>query len=119
LNPTDKSILNRIRQLSAAERKSVEDYIDFLLSRQLTEISKVSTLPLDIPRPDSESVVRAMQRLTKNYPMLDTKHLFSEASSLMSQNVLQGRPAAQVINDLEALFLSYYQQYSSSPHQTK
>ena len=110
MNPKEKSILKRYRQLSEEQRQSFEDYLDFLLSRQTPAAqSEVVDIPLDIERPPDETVIKAMRRLTKTYPMLETGELFSEASSLMSQNVLQGRPANEVIDDLELLFKKHYE----------
>lgn len=68
----------------------------------------VPSEPQPIPRPDQESVIKAMQRLRATYPMLDAAILLDEASLLMSQHVLQGRAAVEVIDDLEVLFRSHY-----------
>jgi precorrin-3B methylase len=61
-----------------------------------------------IPRPEQESVIKAMQRLRATYPMLDAAILLDEASTLMSQHVIQGREAKAVIDDLEKLFRRHY-----------
>lgn len=65
---------------------------------------------LSIPRPEQESVVQAMKRLTKTYPMIDTEKLLHQAGDLMGQHLMQARPAPEVIDDLEALFRQYYEQ---------
>jgi len=67
--------------------------------------------PLDIPRPEEESVVAAMRRLTQTYPMIERDALLDRASSLMMAHMLQGRPAADVIDELETLFSQHYQHY--------
>lgn len=51
-----------------------------------------------------------MKRLTKTYPMLETEDLFTEASSLMTQHVMRGREAMEVIDELEQLFREHYDQ---------
>ena len=56
-----------------------------------------------------ESVVGAMRRLRRSYPMLDVDALFHRASALMSEHVLQGRPAQSVIDDLEEIFRAHYE----------
>jgi hypothetical protein len=43
--------------------------------------------------------------------MLERGDLLHEASSLMSAHVLQGRAAAQVIDELEDLFARHYAAY--------
>ncbi|MDH5633253.1 MAG: Crp/Fnr family transcriptional regulator [Gammaproteobacteria bacterium] len=66
--------------------------------------------PLAIPRPEQESVVQAMKRLTNTYPMINTEMLLHKAGDLMGQHLMQARPAPEVIDDLEALFRQYYEQ---------
>jgi len=56
------------------------------------------------PRPAQETVVMAIRRLTRTYPMLDRRKLMGPTSMAMSQHALQGRPAAEVIDELETLF---------------
>jgi len=67
--------------------------------------------PLDIPRPEQESVVAAMRRLTKTFPMIDRDALLDRATSLMTSHMLQGQSAEQVIDELESLFDEHYQRY--------
>lgn len=64
--------------------------------------------PLDIVRPESESVVAAIKRLSSTYPMLDKATLLDQASNYMSQHILQGRSSVDVIDDLENLFKKHY-----------
>ena len=67
--------------------------------------------PRKLPRPEEETVVAAMRRLTETYPMIERDALLDRATSLMMAHMLQGRPAAEVIDDLEALFDEHYQIY--------
>lgn len=60
------------------------------------------------PRPAEESVVLALRRLTRSYPMLDRRRLMGTASSLMAQHALQGRAASEVIDELELVFERHY-----------
>ena len=53
----------------------------------------------------------ALKRLRRVYAMLDRGVLLHEASALMSAHVLQGRPAVDVIDELEALFARHYAAY--------
>ena len=46
--------------------------------------------------------------------MLDTDGLLNETSSLMTQFMLQGRDASEVIDDLEQLFKDHYDKYRES-----
>jgi hypothetical protein len=49
-----------------------------------------------------------MKRLRKTYPMIDPDRLLDEAAGLMSAHLLGGRPAREVIDELEALFDKHY-----------
>lgn len=56
------------------------------------------------PRPAEESVVAAIKRLTRVYPAFERSRLMGPVSLLMAQHALQGRAAAEVIDELEAVF---------------
>lgn len=104
-----------VAKLGEQERRSLLDYAEFLLQRQ-QESGKGEpvTAPAEPelePRPESESVVAAIKRLTRSYPMLDKQALFSGTSGLMSAHLLQGREAEEIIDELEALFQQYYRDY--------
>ncbi|MGD8514347.1 MAG: Crp/Fnr family transcriptional regulator [Granulosicoccaceae bacterium] len=104
-------------RLSNEERDKLLEFAEFLESRSSHATSppqaQVPQSPLDIPRPDEESVIAAMQRLAKTYPMLNKDKLLHEAAGLMSEHVMHGRDAAEVIDDLEALFVRHYELYSN------
>lgn len=99
--------------LPEAERKSLLDFAEFLAERAGPVESEVPQEPLDIPRPAEENVVAAMKRLRETYPMIDHSKLLNEASGLMAEHMMQGRPAPEVIDKLEQLFLSHYEKQSS------
>lgn len=67
-----------------------------------------------IARPLVESVVGAIKRLSQSYPMLDRRRMLDETSILMAAHVLNGRPARDVIDELEALFARHYGVYRDS-----
>ena len=101
-------------QLSTDRQQSLYDFAQFLLLQQGgSKASAVSQTPLDISRPDAESVVAAIKRLAKTYPMLNREALLHDASTLMSAHVMQGRAANDVIDDLQALFESAYTAYNA------
>ena len=114
--PPKKKQISSVLQLSAVfeqltpeRQQSLYDFAQFLLLQQGgPKASAVSQTPLDIPRPDAESVVAAIKRLAKTYPMLNREALLHDASTLMSAHVMQGRAANDVIDDLQALFESAY-----------
>ena len=111
-NP-QKQLAELFERLPEAEQKSLLDFAEFLAERAGPVASPHPQEPLDIPRPEEENVVAAMKRLRETYPMIDTSKLLHEASSLMGEHMMQGRPAPEVIDDLEQLFLKHYEKQTS------
>lgn len=101
------------QRLSPEEQKTLLDYAEFMVSRSTYKVEETVTEPLDIPRPAEESVVAAMRRLSQTYPMLNMDKLLHEASGLMSEHLMHGRAAIEVIDDLHVLFDRHYQDYSN------
>lgn len=102
-------MLTIYKALSKDDRKSLLDFAEFLMSREVVEeADKVVPQPNHEPRPDKESVVQAIKRLGRVYHMIDRATLLNETSTLMTQHVMQGRAAIQVIDDLESLFANRY-----------
>jgi hypothetical protein len=94
--------------LSKDEREQLLAYAEFLEQRSDHAKQRHTAEPVHIPRPDSESVVAAMRRLADTYPMLNKDRLLHEAAGLMSEHVMQGKPAEPVIDELEILFERHY-----------
>jgi hypothetical protein len=111
-NKTEKRILDILGELPDAQVTALLEYAEFLAARYGG--SKEITSPLDIPRPDKESVVKAIKRLGATYPMLDRSKMLNETSVLMTQHVIQGRGAAEVIDELEILFRRHYEKVLKS-----
>lgn len=75
--------------------------------------------PIPEPRPADETVVAAIKRLRRVYPMLDPGAMLHETSALMAAHVLQGRDASAVIDELERLFAIQYETWSKSDEDAK
>ena len=69
--------------------------------------------PVALARPAAETVTMAIRRLVRTYPMLDRRRLMGEASQLLAQHALEGRPTVEVVNELEALFTRDYAECSA------
>jgi hypothetical protein len=110
MTPGEKRLLAAYRRLEEVQKKTLEEFAEFLLSRTTPE-EVIPTQPLPIARPAEESVIKAIRRLTATYPMLDSKLFFHEVSRLMSLHVMHGRPSREVIDELEALFARFYEQH--------
>ncbi|WP_295403586.1 hypothetical protein [uncultured Thiocystis sp.] len=114
LESADGVTLAKIFQkLSPADRQTLLAFADFLAQRAQPADSGETPPrePRSLPRPDTESVVGAIKRLSHTYDMLERGALLNETSALMSAHVLQGRAAVVVIDELEALFARHYQDY--------
>lgn len=111
-DPRRRRLLELIDALNDDAREQLLAFGEFLLQRHGRTQPDAVAEPQAIPRPEQESVVAAIRRLSATYSMLDKKALLNETSSLMSAHVLQGRPAAEVIDELEILFEASYRRLS-------
>ncbi|NOZ10732.1 MAG: Crp/Fnr family transcriptional regulator [Gammaproteobacteria bacterium] len=108
-NP-EQRLATIFRGLSNSKRAGLLDFAEFLYSRENGERKDtVAKEPLPISRPGEETVVKAIQRLTVTYPMIDATDLMNESTTLVTQHVMEGRSAKEVIDDLEALFQSHHE----------
>ena len=107
LSKERKRLLAVFEQLDRGHRDSLVAFADFLHARQPPVVEVVAAKP--IPRPDEESVVAAIRRLRETYPSVDTKELFDAVAACMSGHLLRGRPAVEVIDELEELFGNAHQ----------
>ena len=103
LENVNKKLVDIFDYLPEQEQKTLLDFAEFLKSRAPVP-APVITEPLDIPRPENESVIAAIKRLADTYPMVDRSSMFSETSDLMMQHTMSGRPALEIIDELETLF---------------
>ncbi|MCB1922854.1 MAG: hypothetical protein KDJ27_03760 [Gammaproteobacteria bacterium] len=112
--PADQQqLLDLYRKLSPEDRAGLVSYAAFLAQRESPiggEALDEPQVPKEILRPESESVVGAIRRLTQTFAMLDRDALFHETSALMTAHIMQGRPASEVIDELEILFRQHYEQ---------
>ena len=96
--------------LSREDRQALLAFAEFL-GAHAQERNNMIPPPMTktMPRPDEETVVAAIQRLSAQYPMLDEAKLLDPTSQLMNEHILRGRKAEEVIADLEKLFDAQYQ----------
>ncbi|MFW2439640.1 MAG: hypothetical protein ACN4GR_09740 [Arenicellales bacterium] len=110
---TEEDLLKRFRQLPGTQQQALLDYAEFLNQRYAIVAEPVAEHPLDIPRPQQESVVKAVRRLSKTYPMLDSKELFEKTSSFMMRNLMHGEDSGALIDEMELFFQQSYQTHIS------
>ena len=109
MSPAEKKLLSVFKKLAASERENLQAYAEFLLARHQSTPQDIPE-PQLIPRAENESVIAAIKRLSASYHMLEKPQLLNESSTLMTQHVMQGRAADEVIDELEALFARFYQE---------
>lgn len=106
----ERRLLRLYRGLGAAERETLLAFAEFLARRAAAaRPPEPVPEPEPIPRPAQETVIAALKRLSQTYHMLDKARMLNETSVLVAQHVMQGRPAAEVIDELEALFRAHYE----------
>lgn len=106
----EKRLRKLFRELNAQDQASLLRFAEFLSASPSDDVVAMSEFPdpESIPRPEQESVVKAIKRLTATYPMIDRDRLLNETSNLMASHVLHGKAALDVIDELEALFEQHY-----------
>lgn len=114
LKPPQRRLLDLYNSLDAQGQEMLLAFAQFLVARaegdEAAEEAVVHT-PKPIERPDKESVVKAIKRLSDTYHMLERERLLDQTSSLMMAHVMQGRDAVSVIDELEVIFREHYQRY--------
>jgi len=100
--------------LSVQDQASLLAFAEFLQQRS----GAVASVPEHeiqepelIPRPEEESVIAALKRLSASYPMLERKPMFDKISAVMMKHTMPGVPAADIIDELEPMFREQYEAY--------
>lgn len=113
----DEQLLAVWRHLGASDRAAVLAFAEFLQQRGTTaDQQPFPSPPARIPEPEAierpaeESVVAALKRLAKTYPMMDKSEMLSATSDLVATHIMQGTEASAVIDQLEDIFSEHYRQ---------
>jgi len=117
MRPQDKKLLNIFRELPADQQDTLLTFAEFLAGRATIGKPPVAAEPQPIPRPPEEKVVQAVRRLRETYPMLDHGKMLHEVSHHMTQHVMQGRAAKEVIDELELVFRAHYERMTGGEDQ--
>lgn len=107
----EKRLRSLFREMNAQDQVSLLRFAEFLAASptDTAEAMQEFPQPYAIERPAEESVVKAIKRLSATYHMVDRDRLLNETSSLMSEHVLKGKSAVEVIDELEVLFARHYE----------
>jgi len=113
-----KRLSQIFRGLSEERQTALLDFAEFLAGKEAKEIAEAPPQePLDIPRPETENVPKAIQRLMQTYPMLERNKIFHEASAQMTRHLIHGVAAVEVIDELERIFQRHYETFRDALEQ--
>lgn len=91
-------------RLDEPQLRLLTEFAEFLAARAENRFdAEIVTL-----RPHSETVVQAVKRLNRSYPMLSRSTLMTSVGDLVSQHMVDGRDAKEVIDALEALYAAAF-----------
>ena len=105
----EEKLLALFEKLDGAKRQTLIDFAGFLAGGAAPEGGGVPAQAVPIARPETETVVMAIKRLIQTYPMLDRRKLFGDTSKFVAQHALEGRPAGEVIDELEIVFARHFE----------
>ena len=120
----EQQLIGYFRLLDAADRATLFAFAEFLAHRSAADVAvrpeqpapssaappAVIPEPEPIERPASETVIGALKRLSKTYPMLDKSRMLNATSDLVARHMLQGTDAPEAIDALEQIFRDHYHQ---------
>ncbi len=116
----ERKLLRLFKSLNNEDKQTIVKFAHFLADTNLDSEkadqdssekeneSPVISYPNPIERPAQESVIKAIKRLNKTYPMIDKSTLLDRTSGLMTEHLLKGRDAVSIIDELEEMFGSAY-----------
>ena len=107
--------MERLSTLASAlpeqAQQTLLEFAEFLSLKYPAEEPAPEQQIVAIDRPPEETVIAAIRRLAKTYPMLEKDVLFQQTSQAMSDHVLQTVPVDESIDRLEAVFRTEYENW--------
>lgn len=115
-NPSRQELDALFDQLEPEAQAMLIEFGRFLAMRaSLSEdIAPSNPPPPPALRPDgeNETVLHALRRLAASFPMLDRSELLHDAYPLVTAHTMEGKPAVEVIAELEQMFYLKYEKLS-------
>jgi len=111
---SEQQLLELFRLLGPDAQATLLAFAEFLRQRGVnaTVTPREETVeipePVPIVRPEQESVVAGLKRLSQTYPMLSKTEMLTATSELVARNIMQRTDPAQVIDQLEDIFREHY-----------
>jgi len=114
----EEKLLDLFERLAPPQQDGLIAFAEFLAGGP-PDGTDLAREPVAVSRPDGETVTMAIRRLVRTYPMLDRRRLMVEASRFMAQHALEGRAAAEVIDELELVFSRHHERYKAEGRMQK
>jgi hypothetical protein len=120
---SERQLLELFRQLGHAEQATLLSFAEFLSQRgtSASVVSRTQTVeipePVPIVRPEQESVVAGLKRLSQTYPMLSKTEMLTATSELVARSIMQGTDPVKVIDQLEDIFREHYRKLRDQAEQ--
>ena len=111
---SEEKLIEIYKKLPDVERDKLLSFAEFTLA-SCEPRDLIIEKPLFVERPADESVVAGIKRLSAVYHMVDRTKILNETSALMAEHMIQGRAAAEVIDDVERLFERTYEKQFGLP----
>ena len=123
LKEQEQRLLEYYRQLLPQDSHALLRFAAYLAGNQVapdaetvatqqptTQATSTTSIPQPqlTPRPSNERVVDALKRLSASYPMLEKKILLDKSSTLVAQHIMFGKPAKEIIDEIEKVFAEAY-----------
>ena len=110
----EEKLIEIYKKLPDVERDKLLSFAEFTLA-SCEPRDLIIEKPVFVERPADESVVAGIKRLSAVYHMVDRTKILNETSALMAEHMIQGRAAAEVIDDVERLFERTYEKQFGLP----
>ena len=112
---SERQLLDFYQRLGPDGQATLLAFAEFLCQRGASTVDPPRTERVEIPdpvpivRPEQESVVAGLKRLSQTYPMLSKTEMLTATSDLVARSIMQGTDPAHVIDQLEEIFRERYQ----------
>jgi len=110
LNDNDRLTLMKFAAFLLAESVSQDKVIE--AGGMTGDVSLADSAPFPepkiIPAPENENVIKAIKRIAKMYYMVDKSKMLDTTSTLMTEHLVHGRPAQEIVADVEKGFKQEY-----------
>ncbi len=118
LTKAERQLCKLYKSLSDNKRETLLSFAEFLNLKQTTsdnmdDAEIVLQQPILIKAEENESVVKGIKRLKSSYFMIEDDDLLHEISALMSEHIMKGVPAKEIIPRVEAVFEKFYKKYKT------